>query len=138
MGTARLLLGLAALAALGGCGPSREDQERSADVYRRELREQVPLIRQMAKILQTVKDRESMTAALERLAKLQPDLERASKRFKRLGQPSPEIEERLQQERAEVRGALEEVLDEMRRITGLPDGNQFLDAVKRVTSLDGP
>jgi hypothetical protein len=130
MRSARILLGFACLTLLGGCSSNQDE------AYRRAFAELARARRKMVQILESVKDKQSMAEALERLEKAQGQFRRAEEGLQRLGKPSREVLQRFQEESDEVQNATVGVLEEMRRIAKLPGGDDFLQAVKRISRPD--
>src|SRR5262245_14723251 len=95
--------------------------------YRAVVEEQIAAWEETAGVLSGVKDAESMQAAAQKLQARQGHYADVAARAKRLGPPSPEIQESLRLEMDRLQIALRRVQRETLRIKELPGGKAFLE-----------
>jgi hypothetical protein len=127
-----LLLGVALLCPLAGCGASDDGTEALVKSYRESLRRERENQQKLLAILESVKDLGSMPEGLERLRKLyeaRPPL---------IKEPPPELHERLRPELESLRKGGEAIERQIERIRELPHGKAFLIDVERLKNDKGP
>jgi hypothetical protein len=131
-----VLLGVALLCPLGGCGSS-EDTERLVESYRITLLKGQREQQKILGILESVKDRAS---AAEALKQLREEYERAAAHPPApLREPPPEVQERLQAEVAKLQDGRNRLLQEIGRIRrDVPEGAEFLDEIEKLKPPQGP
>jgi hypothetical protein len=130
-----VLLGVALLCPLGGCGSS-EDADRLVESYRSNLRQRQREQQKIVNILENVKDQASMAEALKQFRE---EYEKAALHpLAPMREPPPEVKERLQGEFAELLEGTNRVRAEFRRIQDLPGGEDFFDAIKKLNPQQGP
>ena len=122
------LLFLVALVA-GGCD--------AAGAYRATLRDQTRALEELAKILGSVTDKNSMEAAGAKLDQRFGDFEGIRHRAQQLPPPTQEVLGQLREEGEKVRQALEKVQEQVRRISALPEGQKFLAGFERMHGFLG-
>lgn len=115
-------MALAFLAA--GC--SRES------AFRAVVNDQTAAMEELTEILKTVKDKETMDLAREKLVERTRAFENIAERAKSLGNPSPDVRERLLEDAEKLKRAFSAYNAERGRVQRLPGGAAFLK------SLDAP
>jgi hypothetical protein len=129
-----VLLCVALLCPLGGCGPS-EDSDRLIASYRSTLRKGQREQQKILGILESVKDQAS---AAEALKQLREEYERAAA-HPPMREPPPEVQERLQEEIAKLQEGRNRLLQEISRIRRhVPGGAEFLDEIEKLKPQQGP
>src|SRR5438552_1728580 len=113
----QIALLLAALPA-GGCD--------AASPYRAALREQTSALGEVAQIMGTVTDENSMKAARGRLEVRYDAYESIRQRAAQMPRPSQEIIQQVLEDGEKLKGALQKVQEQVRRIQALPGGPEFL------------
>ncbi len=111
---------VAALAFLSGCD--------AAAPYRSALRDQTKAIGDLEKILSTVTDQSSMRIARAKLADRFEDFESIRARAVKLTPPDRDIMTQVQEDGEKARTAMEKLLEQIRRVQGLPGGPEFLES----------
>jgi hypothetical protein len=96
-------------------------------------REQIAALKELTEILSTVKDEATMKAARAELEKRFQHFEQVAKKAKAMPRPSPEVQQQLEVELGpqKVR-AFNNLHDEVRRITALPGGEEFLKGLGKL------
>lgn len=118
-----------ALLSLAGAGCN------SSASYAAIFQEQMEAQKDLTGILGTVVDKESMSAARERLEKKSAAFEAIKKRAAALPPPSAEIRQRLQEQfGAQMQESLAALLAEVRRVKELPGGQEFLESFAAFTA----
>ncbi len=131
-----LLLASSILLAAVGCQPAAEVQTPDPEVLQL-IKEQVRANEELVTILKSVEDRVSMKAVWPRLLRHYENAEDLQKRALRISRPSPEILDQFEEEAARLEAARNAQVTELRRIKGLPGGEEFLqqlDAVVKALS----
>jgi hypothetical protein len=117
----RLLSALILVLAAAGCDGSASHRETFAELLKTN--------EDLLAVLKQVKDEASMEKARPELRKISWRSEKIAKRLKALGQPSSELMAEMAEPLAAVR---KEVTKEALRITHLPGGQDFVDAMKHL------
>jgi len=94
--------------------------------YRAVVEEQIAAWDEMGRLFETVKDKDSMAAAQDRLHALEKRYRAIAERAKSLATPNPDIQEKLRDEIERLQTSLLRVRREMNRIRELPGGKEFL------------
>jgi hypothetical protein len=119
----RLLLALLAVALPGCGGTSASFKAVYADLIKAKQDE--------VAILKEVTDQASLDRVRPELRKIRWRLQRISKEFKALPAPSDAVKEEIEQMFVQpLQSVLEQLQDELRRIKGLPGGEEFLRQLK--------
>src|SRR5437868_1968726 len=113
-----------AAALAGGCDASSP--------YRATLREQTKALEELARILESVTDKDSMRIARTKLVARFADFESVRERAQKLPQPTADIMQQVQAEGHNVREALQKVQEQVRRINNLPEGPEFLGSFEQM------
>lgn len=101
------------------------------DPYTAAMEERAQAQEELVRILQTIKDPATMKAASETLSQSYERLAQSNARMNRLRPPSLEAKERLAQKfGARLQTAVADSLREIRRISDLPGGQEFIDKLK--------
>jgi protein subunit release factor A len=106
-----------------GCSPS----------YQTVQKEQISALKELTEILSTVKDQTTMEAARGELARRFDRFEQVAKKAKALPKPSAEVQRQLEEELGpQKERAFDNLLKEVRRITALPGGEEFLKGLGKL------
>jgi hypothetical protein len=131
-----VLLGVALLCPLGGCGSS-DDTERLVESYRLTLLKGQRQQQKLLDILESVKDPAS---AAEALKQYREEYERvAANPPEPMREPPPEVQERLREEIAKLKDGSNRLWQEIGRIRrDVPGGAEFLDEIEKLKPPQGP
>ncbi len=134
MKTRAIVAGALLLAAVSGCGEDSRLRE-----YREVVRARVQLLEKTADTLATVKDRDSMPAALRRLRELGKVEKDVEFREKELGPLPRQMRKQIKQELGErVAPAGRRYYEEMLRINALDGGPAFFEELKKLQTSGQP
>jgi len=116
-----LLAAFLMVAGAGGCDNTASQKEALNDLLKTN--------QELLAVLKDVKDQPSMEKARPELRKMSWRLEKLAKRLKDLGKPSTEVLSEVEGPHNELR---EQLKAEVLRITQLPGGQAFADAMKHL------
>jgi len=96
-------------------------------------REQLAALKELTEVLSSVKDESTMAAARAELEKRFQHFEQIAKKAKAMSRPSPEVQRQLEVELGpEKVRAFDSLRNEVRRITALPGGEEFLKGLGKL------
>jgi len=123
---ARKRIGLILIAALplSGCD--------SSSPYRSLLREQTKALQELESILETVTDKATMNAARVQLDARFEVFDDIRKRSQNMPPPSRAEMQLVQEDGAKMQQVLDKIQEQIRRISALPDGSEFLEGLKKI------